>query len=365
MPDVREYRLVVDEAEQAARAGDFALADLRLRDALRLQEDSLGVGHPDLASTLNNLAVVCETLGRFDDAELFYRRAYAIAAGSLPPGDPLVVTSRENLKDFCTARGLPLEEWPGIGRTEAPAPPPPPAPTVAATPAGAPRPAGVPRPAATTPAETSRAVAHAPAPAAWPTRVIGTVVVLAAIGALVVVTSRREVAPTGSPVTVATRPPASAPAVPAAAEPAVVTPPPAAVAPAEPATAPSLPAAPAALPASAPPVAAPPAGVRIVVADVCASLSTSGAWRCDPLGATAAPGRAAFYTRLASPRPLRVQHRWYQGTALRQSVTLSVGASPSDGYRTFSRQTLTPGAWRVELRGADGTVLHAAAFDIR
>ena len=88
MPDVREYQSVVEEAEQAARAGDFARADLRLRDALRLQETSLGADHPDLASTLNNLAVVCETLGQFDDAELFYRRAYAIASGSLPPGDP-------------------------------------------------------------------------------------------------------------------------------------------------------------------------------------------------------------------------------------------------------------------------------------
>jgi hypothetical protein len=168
MPDVREYQSVVEEAEQAARAGDFARADLRLRDALRLQETSLGADHPDLASTLNNLAVVCETLGQFDDAELFYRRAYAIASGSLPPGDPLVVTSRENLKDFCTARGLPLEEWPEIGRPEAPAalPPSPPAP---AAPAGAPPPARPPRAAAPAPAQTpgvvrgagARAVAQA------------------------------------------------------------------------------------------------------------------------------------------------------------------------------------------------------------
>ena len=369
MPDVREYQSVVEEAEQAVRAGDYALADLRLRDALRLQETSLGAGHPDLASTLNNLAVVCETLGRFSDAEVFYRRAHAIASGSLPPGDPLVVTSRENLKDFCTARGLPLEDWPEIGRIEAPAlaPPAPPAPPVAApTPAMAPPPGGAPRAARPMPARTPGAVPRdaGPARAGWSTRAIS-VIGLAAIGAIVVVASWRGGTPAGSPTAVTASPPAPAPSGPAAAEPAVVTPQVTAAAPAEP---PGVTAAPVARPVpteAAPVAAALPPGVRIVVADVCASLSTTGAWRCDALGATAAPGRAAFYTRIASPRPIRVQHRWYRDTALRQSVTLSVGASPSTGYRTFSRQTLTPGAWRVELRAADGSVLHAAAFDIR
>ena len=78
-----------------------------------------------------------------------------------------------------------------------------------------------------------------------------------------------------------------------------------------------------------------------------------------------APGRAAYYTRIASPSAMRVQHRWYRGTSLRQSVTLSIAANPSDGYRTFSRQTLSPGTWRVELRAADGALLHEAAFDVR
>ena len=119
MPDAREYGLVVADAEQAARGGDYPRADVLLREALRLQESTLGSQHPDLASTLNNLAVVCETLGRLDDAEQFYRRAFAVASWSRPPADPLVVTSRENLKDFCAAHGRSFEEWPGIGLAEA------------------------------------------------------------------------------------------------------------------------------------------------------------------------------------------------------------------------------------------------------
>ena len=354
MPDVREFQTVVEEAEQAARAGDFALADRRLREALRLQEASLGVDHPELASTLNNLAVVCETLGRFDDAERFYRRAYAIASGALPPGDPLVVTSRDNLKDFCTARGLPLDDWPGIGEFEAPATMPPPPMRSATAPAA--------------PASPAAGTAPATPPAGpWSTRVVAAVVALAAVGLIVVATSWQSAVP-----------PARAPEPRPAAAP---TPPPSTNAPPAAAPAPDLPVAPAPAPAAvveppgqaavavAPPAspaaATPPAGVRVVVAELCRSLSTSGAWRCELLGASAAPGRAAFYTRIASPRPLRLEHRWYQGTALRQRVALSVGASPAEGYRTFSRQTLSAGAWRVELRTADGTVLHEAAVDVR
>lgn len=352
MPDVRDYQSVVDQAEQAARAGDFARADERLREALGLQEASLGVDHPSLASTLNNLAVVSETLGRYDDAERFYRRAYAIASVALPPSDPLVATSRENLKDFCAARELTVEDWPGLDQVDVP-----PAPVPRPTPAPSVAPA--PRPPATAPA-----VAAPPRPG-W---AFGAMAALA-LGAVVTVMIWRGAAPAPPPPALATvAAPAQAPVPPARvdtpAEPAPLTRPSV-----TPATAPdAAPAMPPAAPAPAAPAPATAArldDVRLVVADVCASLTTSGAWRCERLGAAPAPGRASFYTRIASPRPLRVEHRWYQGAALRQRVTLSVGASPSAGYRTFSRQTLTAGAWRVELRAADGTVLHEAAFDVR
>lgn len=363
MPDVREYQFVVDQAEQAARAGDFARAEERLREALGLQEASLGVDHPSLASTLNNLAVVSETLGRFDDAERFYRRAYAIASVALPPSDPLVATSRDNLKDFCAARDLTVEDWPGLDQVDvAPAPVPRPTPAPSATPVPP-----APRPPATAPA-----VAAPPRPR-W---AFGAVAALA-LGAIVTAVFWRGAAPAPPPPAGATvAAPAQAPVPPARvdtpAEPAPPADPPVTAAkvpdaaPARPPAA-SAPAAPRAASegAAAPSPAARVDDVRVVVADVCASLTTRGAWRCERLAAAPAPGRASFYTRIASPRPLRVEHRWYQGAALRQRVTLSVGASPSEGYRTFSRQTLTAGAWRVELRAADGTVLHEAAFDVR
>ena len=97
---------MLEVAEHAATGGDFASADELLRGAARIQEAELGPLHPDLANTLNNLAIVAEKMGRPGDAETFYRRATAIASASLPADHPMVADSRQNLEDFCRARGL-------------------------------------------------------------------------------------------------------------------------------------------------------------------------------------------------------------------------------------------------------------------
>lgn len=107
-----ELRSILDAAEQAASVQDFASAEHHLRQAAALQEQQLGASHPDLANTLNNLGIVCERTGKVSDAEACYRRAYAIARATLPAEDPLVVTSGQNLKDFCAATGRPFEPVP-------------------------------------------------------------------------------------------------------------------------------------------------------------------------------------------------------------------------------------------------------------
>src|SRR5688572_9067862 len=114
MSDRRDAREMLERAEQAATAGDVASADEFLRSAARIQEETLGPLHPDLANTFNNLAVVAEQTGNLGDAETFYRRAVTIASASLPPEHPMVVASRENLESFCRARGVSID---------APAPP--------------------------------------------------------------------------------------------------------------------------------------------------------------------------------------------------------------------------------------------------
>jgi len=53
---------------------------------------------------------------------------------------------------------------------------------------------------------------------------------------------------------------------------------------------------------------------------------------------------------------------------LRRAVQLRVEANPGAGYRTYSRNTISSesaGDWRLEVRSADGTVLHEERFTVR
>ena len=109
MPELRDARSIIENAEQAAAAGNYSSAEELLREAAALQEQTLGPHHPDLANTLNNLGVVCEMTDNPIDAEHYFRRAYRIATATLALDHPFVVTSRKNLHDFCAARGRPAE----------------------------------------------------------------------------------------------------------------------------------------------------------------------------------------------------------------------------------------------------------------
>ena len=75
-----------------------------------------------------------------------------------------------------------------------------------------------------------------------------------------------------------------------------------------------------------------------------------------------------FYTRVKSATATTIEHRWYQGDRLRQAMRLRIQANPGAGYRTYSRNTITSeraGNWRVELRSADGAVLHEERFTVQ
>src|SRR5829696_7188616 len=108
MPVLRDARSIIENAEQAAAAGNYSSAEELLRDAAALQEQTLGPHHPDLANTLNNLGVVCEIADNPIDAEHYFRRAYRIATATLALDHPFVVTSRKNLHERSprTARGV-------------------------------------------------------------------------------------------------------------------------------------------------------------------------------------------------------------------------------------------------------------------
>lgn len=396
MPDAREYPSVLADAEAAAKRGDFVTAEAWLREGLPLQEAALGAAHPDVASSLNNLAVICESTGRLDEAERLFRRAYdvasAAAAEARPGSEKILATSRENLRDFCVEHGRDFDDhgdaaWGLRDPTPASsAAPPRPArpPATAMTPqaAGSAPPAGP--PTATPAPPAPRAAAALPQAIA----VVAAAVLAATLGwrwlraddagARAPASSGVTAAPASAPVD--ERPAPAPPEAPPSPLAAVEAPSAGVPEQAAPATAPL--AAPA--PETTPPAGVPPAAEgplsagagaaaapggdapRVMTADLCASLETGGrVWRCAPVDTPAAPGRLSFVTRIASPRGARLQHRWSREGDVRQSVRLSVAASPTEGYRTFSRQTVTPGAWSVAVLDADGVVLQELRFEVR
>jgi hypothetical protein len=359
MPDVRDVGSLMDAAEQAATAGDYASAREYLRQIIGLQEASLGPTHPVLANILNNLGVIYEREGKPAEAEDCYRRAYAVASDALAPDHPFVVTSANNLREFCQARGLPFdttgsavapaslsdrvaeESVPGSiagttphdrlpvdGRPEAPM-----------------HPAGVAaRVDQATPTNHSASVARL---------VMAGLIIGGVLAAGVIVMQSRsgtrsaqQTEKTKSARANRSKPAAKARSVPSRRE-----------ATREPVAAANRDA-PGNVAASAPALAA---------AELCLTLQTGNNWRCAPATGTLRLGVVFFYTRLLSQTDTTIQHRWYRGSQLHQSVTLRVHANPRAGYRTYSQMTVSParaGDWRVELRAANGAVLHEERFTV-
>ena len=103
----------------------------------------------------------------------------------------------------------------------------------------------------------------------------------------------------------------------------------------------------------------------VVTAQLCTALR---AWRCEAADSQVPPGPMFFYTQVKSATATTIEHRWYQGDRLRRAVQLRIEANPGAGYRTYSRNTISSeraGDWRVELRSADGAVLHEVRFTVR
>ena len=325
MADPSGIQVLVDAAEHAASVGDWPSAEERLRRVAAVQTEQLGPGHTDLAYTLNNLGVVCERTGKPDEAEQFYGRAYAIAAAALPSDDPLVVTSGQNFRELSASRAKLLDLTPS-----APPPTPPIEPRVESE-----------RPSSTTVDVPFRSHSSTTGIA-----VIVGIAIAAFIGWYFWSGSDESVDSAESQEVVETE----AQAVPTpvvAATPA--------------AESPSITESRAAVPLKPRAASAP---VSVVVAELCSALSTTD-WRCAPASPTTAPGSLYFYTRLQSPLPATVEHRWYYEERLVQTVRLDISANQGPGYRTYSRQTISAeraGNWRVELRSQDGRALHEERF---
>lgn len=57
----------------------------------------LGKDHPDVAKQLNNLALLCQNQGKYEEVEYYYCRALEIYESRLGQDDPNVAKTKNNL----------------------------------------------------------------------------------------------------------------------------------------------------------------------------------------------------------------------------------------------------------------------------
>ena len=79
------------------QAGRYEEAEPLYRQALKIDEATLGLDHPAYATRLNNLAALLEATGRYEEAEPLYRQALEIDEATLGRDHPDYATRLNNL----------------------------------------------------------------------------------------------------------------------------------------------------------------------------------------------------------------------------------------------------------------------------
>ncbi|MHC5830378.1 MAG: tetratricopeptide repeat protein, partial [Nostoc sp.] len=77
--------------------GRYSEAEPLLTQALEMRKQLFAGDHPDVATSLNNLAGLYNSQGRYRDAEPLYTQALAICDRILGVNHPTTATIRENL----------------------------------------------------------------------------------------------------------------------------------------------------------------------------------------------------------------------------------------------------------------------------
>ena len=83
----------------------YAEAAPAMQRSLDIREKALGPDHPDVGTSLNNLAGLYEAQGKYDLAEPLYKRTITILEKALGPDHPSVGTSLNNLAGLYEAQG--------------------------------------------------------------------------------------------------------------------------------------------------------------------------------------------------------------------------------------------------------------------
>ena len=85
-----EWDILNREVMDLYRAGKYDRAVVVAQKALQVAQQNVGPNHPDVATSLNNLAELYRTQGNYAKAEPLYKRSLAIKEKALGPDHPKV-----------------------------------------------------------------------------------------------------------------------------------------------------------------------------------------------------------------------------------------------------------------------------------
>ena len=94
-----------EQVAQLYQQGKFNAAIPLAEQALAIRKHILGENHPDVATSLNNLAKLYHDQGRYTEAEPLYQRSLQIREAQLGKDHPHVATSLNNLAALYRAQG--------------------------------------------------------------------------------------------------------------------------------------------------------------------------------------------------------------------------------------------------------------------
>ncbi len=100
-----EWDILTQEVASLYRNGQYDRAVVVAKKALEVAEKNAGPNHPDLATSLNNLALLYKDQGEYAQAERLYKRSLAIDEKALGPDYPDVAISLNNLAALYDTQG--------------------------------------------------------------------------------------------------------------------------------------------------------------------------------------------------------------------------------------------------------------------
>ncbi len=103
--ELAEAERLKQQAIQLYQQGKYAEAIPLAEQALEIQKKVLRENHPDIAISINDLALLYKKQGRYQEAEDFYKQALNIYKLSLRENHPNVATSLVNLASLYYSRG--------------------------------------------------------------------------------------------------------------------------------------------------------------------------------------------------------------------------------------------------------------------